>query len=85
MATIFAVIMKFGDIIQMDFEENVDDFKTYNWFKFADKLHHQRSYDAIFKMDTDTLVDWCGVCSIIKKKITKGRSESFLHWKNEYF
>jgi hypothetical protein len=40
---------KYGDIIQTDFEENVDDDKTYYWFKFADKLHHQKRYDAIMK------------------------------------
>lgn len=54
-----------GDIVQLDFEENMNKGKTFRWFAHAYKrlyVDRSSSADYVFKMDTDTSVDWCGLC-----------------------
>lgn len=56
-----------GDIVQLGFEENMNRGKTFRWFAHAyQRLYIDRTShaDYVFKMDTDTSVDWCGLCQV---------------------
>lgn len=62
-------MQQYGDIVQMSFAENVNDGKTFEWFKYALEKSKETEYDAIFKMDTDTIVRWCPLSSLVKENL----------------
>jgi hypothetical protein len=57
-----------GDIVQLDFKDNIDEGKSFRWFSYAMWLRLTRRTAAshVFKMDVDTSVDWCALCEHVK-------------------
>jgi len=58
-------IAEHKDIVQLDFPEKMNEGKTYRWFALANMLRSSFLFDAAFKMDADTSVDWCSLCRMV--------------------
>ena len=64
-----------NDIMQLDFAEHMNEGKTYRWFATAAIVQASRAFefDAVFKMDADTSVDWCGLCAAVAEARKEAR------------
>ncbi len=62
------------DIVQLSFSETMNGGKTYRWFAFANALQTSgvHEFEAVFKMDADTSVDWCGLCNVVAESKNGG-------------
>lgn len=72
-----------NDIVQLDFAEQMNQGKTYRWFAMANMLRASGTFefDAVFKMDTDTSVDWCGLCEAVAE-VTKNSRHYYMGRRN---
>lgn len=56
----------YSNLVVGNFKENIDEGKTYEWFKWASKISKSRGTDYIFKMDTDTIINWCRLSEFLQ-------------------
>lgn len=58
--------------VRLPIHENINDGKTYHWFKHAHAGVQSGTYaaDVVFKMDSDTSVDWGALCRDVRAQPT---------------
>lgn len=66
--------------IHLPIHENVNDGKTYHWFKHAHAGVQAGTYtaDVVFKMDSDTSVDWAALCQETQHQHTSRNARYYM-------
>jgi len=64
----------YGDVIQGNFSENMNQGKSFEWFRLAVGL--SSSYNFILKMDADIAMDWKALCNAL----ASDREESYAYF-----